>query len=109
MEYSNRIYDEYVQFYVRRGNSSVMWGPKLSKDLWLWTDFIQCNKQYTAEASKCSYLAPFDNQMTLWMDLAVEESCGGNNVVEEDYQFFQGSGVDMEISNVVVFKAMNKH
>jgi hypothetical protein len=108
VEYSNHIDDEYVKFYIRAPNGQVQNGPKLNKDVWIWTDFPPCNYQYTAEAARCSYLAPFDNRMNLIMNIAVGGDWGNCcGVTPADYNAFD-NGVEMEISDVTIYSA-NQH
>lgn len=75
---------------------------------WVWS-FPPCRNNYTAEASKCSYLAPFDNKMNLIMNIAVGGQWGNvdkeyNNIPYSLYDAFD-QGVEMEVSDVVVYYA----
>jgi len=103
VEYSNKAYDEYVQFYIKRENGQIVWGPKVLKDTWIWNDFPPCGYQYTAEATRCSYLAPFDNPQELIMNIAVGGDWGNCCGVQPgDYNAFD-AGVIMEVKWVGVW------
>jgi len=106
VEYSNNAGNEYVQFYIIRESGQMVLGPRVIRDTWIWDDFPLCGYQYTAEATKCSYLAPFDNPHELIMNIAVGGDWGGCCGVEPgDYNVFD-VGVIMEIKSVKVWAAV---
>lgn len=97
VEYSNHAGDEYIQFYVKNQDGQTQNGPKVTNDVWIWHDFTACNYNYTNEANRCSYLAPFDNPMNVYMVMGVESAALGNDAFV--------NGVEMEIASVVVYAA----
>lgn len=103
VEYSNRMNDVYIQFYVQMANCTIRYGPKL-RNTWI-SEVPSCNNTFTDEAARCSYLAPFDNTMKLIMNIAVGGDWGGKNVLPSDYDAFD-AGVEMEVSSVIVYESI---
>lgn len=88
--------NEYIQFSI-----DDHWYPNVYASTWQSTfqPDVPCNGP---EATRCSGLAPFDNQMTLIMNTAVGGDWGGVNV--DNYDAFDGNGVVMTIQKAEVWE-----
>lgn len=106
VEISNQRHDgAYIQFYRKSTvdtNDSITYGPKISNNQWIWSQFYGCNDKYDPDAKKCSLLAPFDNPMQVWLRLLIGDTWCDDGVNESDYDAFD-HGVEMEIADVVVY------
>jgi hypothetical protein len=99
VEYSNLLRDgAYVRFDRRADNDvdEVIYGPTIFGDQWQSLDVRVCVGQYHADGNRCSFLAPFDAAMNIYLQLATGDQCWqGGDIVD-------GDNVEMEISKIVV-------
>jgi hypothetical protein len=105
VEYSNQRDDgAYIRFERKNGDKEkkIVVGPKILNDQWIWSGFWACDEQkYDADASRCSLLAPFDNEMHINIGMVVNNMCGiGENPA--DHAIFD-RGIEMEIERIDIY------
>ena len=91
---------EYIQFYTRRPDAKQsVFAKRMSQELWS-HDIPYCNGKYVAESSECSPLAPFDNHLSLIVNIATG-GWGAKGGKFDEKAFLKG--VELEVSLIRIY------